>query len=267
MRVSNTSPRNRLEPAQFQDLQAVDRIPADAATRERLLIETHKQVFLCLKDRLEKDDVAQLVSAIRSASRPPTMLREILDMLPSDLARRINAAFDALILEQAAVIGPRILWSLDAQQRVLEWGAERDGARKYKNFGSALAGRATPGKKAALSEQLRPFRADVVKEVRLLQGVLKGRYPGSRPPSTVDLIETAAQIIADNRSRYDRLRPNLTAFRRFLENSPQALTGLVFGEHQSPTRFTEEFMAFCTNRSAEALRQAIAIMPNSDQRG
>lgn len=244
---------------QFEDMQAVKQIPGKPVERDTLFQEMREQVFFWLNDRLLQDDRAQLWSAIRAAPET-TMLWEITAGLPTHVANRVNMAFDDLILEQARIIGVRVFWSRDVLQRILEWEHDPDGSRRYKNLGKELARRATPGTTVELSEKLRPFRQQIIEELKQLRNILLGRFTHKRGPDPATLMNAVLQIVGDQDEPYDRLRANLYAFRLFLRANPNVLPNWVFGGRMTTTKLAEEFMAHSTCRSPEALRQAIAGM-------
>jgi len=248
-----------MEFARFEDFQAVVNIPGSAADRGRFFKEIREQVFHWIIDRLENGDKAALGKVI-GAHAKVTMLHEVIGQLSQETANRVNKALDDLILEQAGTIGARVICSPDVQQRILEWERHPNGPIKYKKLGEALAQRVTPNAKVDLSPKMKPFREEVIKEIKQLWRVLRGRFNRGRPPSDLVLTNTAVEIVADQAEPYDRLRANLVPFRWFLEAKPADFKSSVFGEGPTPTRFVEEFMGYSTRRDPEALRQAIARM-------
>jgi len=250
--------------ASFEDFQDIDNIPFDPVERLRLEVALSQQFVLRLRERLKPADLDEW-DRVKSISELGMSLRDtsIISKLPAASFLRINVALDELILEQARTIGAKVFLCSNALRRILQWEREPYGPRLYERLGQELALRVRVGHgeaKLPLSPGLRPLRKELLGEIKMLRGVLIGKFPQRRRPNPAELLRVAMQILEDKNEPYEQLRWNLAAFRLFIESQPSSLEHLVFRGNITPVIFVDAFIAHCTNRSPEATRQAIARM-------
>lgn len=157
--------------------------------------------------------------------------------------------------------------------RIVEWDSECNGAELHEKLGKALADHvriARGDAKAPVDlERLKTARPRLVEEVKLLRRLLKGRFTQQRSLNEDEIRSTAAQLITGPEHRFFHRTENVAIVLKFderpednnkadprLSQAGPRLSGLVLNT-TTPAAFVDFLLAWSTNRSPEALRQAL----------
>jgi hypothetical protein len=243
---------DRLTPS--EDLQGLTGIPLDEDSFAMASKHMSEYMESWLQDKMSPDDLLMVRSSIRgkgeSNSEPNKRLEPLL------------ATCDELIFEQAGILGMRIFLSKHVLDRVLRWEGKPNGDLLYKRLGQELAlcvrvrrDRA----KAPLNPLLRDLYDELKSELKKLKQILVLEFSKPSLPTDQQLLEATMQLVKDPYKEFERLRQNATALEIFIKSNPAFLRDMVLHK-VSPVTFAIEILASTTNRSPEALRQAISKM-------
>jgi hypothetical protein len=248
----------KIQPAPIEDIQALDRVPADTTTYAALTKFWKPQIRLWVEARLGPSDCALLKQHAKN-----------LGILPHDVILRCWAALDDVIFEQARIIGWRIFLFPDFVNRVVRWEKEPKGAEQSERLGKevALGIAVSQGRKnMPLNSKMRVLRKELIPEVKMLRDRLKSKVMQRALLDPEKLLGMAIALAGDPSEPFERLRANTTSLKAFIQEKSAAdeqwLCNLVYHE-VTPTVFVDEWLAQATNRDPEALRQAISRMADA----
>ena len=259
-----------LHQAPKEDLQAISLLPPSLGT----LMTAGSQIWT----RISWAAGERLSAADREALRTIEQQGSHSDLLPETTRRCFNAV-DEAICEYAGIIGARIFLSPPVYERVAQWEAEPNGPELYEKLGKMLALRVRVSRgqaKAPIDPRLKQARPEFIREVKMLRNLLTAKLPNRSPldanrPLDANTIHSLAfGLIADRSQKLDNLLGNWSAIRGFIEGKTEGkeryspLVELIMGSVTTAV-FVDEFLGYTTNRSGEALRQAIAGLKDRPQ--
>lgn len=230
--------------------QIIARIPQKGMSGEEwgFVVENElKKLWLESMSESERDAFSESVEQRR------------LEVLPKRLLNRL----DRLILTQAGTLGWRIRLSKLVQFRMSDWDSMANGPENFRQMGIAEARSARILQRrelAPLDPDLRAVKQETVSELRLLLKTLRAYFAMTRRWSSEDMRERFATTIAESSETFPHVSANLDRWMKFLEENRNTLTPTTH-DRIKPGALYDEFLAWCTGRDPEALRQAIAQLP------
>jgi hypothetical protein len=223
------------------DLAAITHPPAAPAERAALERDVDAYITQCLDAVLSDEDR-------QSLNRNPK--REVDDKT----CRRVERAFDGLIVDLARTLGWRLLFSDCVRDRVAAWmsGDEPDGLARFEEFWKQLhrGALAQMGKaKLPVGRMERHFKQHVGLELRSLQRLLRARQLS--PGESLDAI---SEIVHRDDCPFPGMLQNWTSFRELAHLNPTLLPDFATGT-LTPALLVDKWIAAARNRSVESVRQ------------
>jgi hypothetical protein len=177
----------------------------------------------------------------------------------SELDGQLTTEFDNFIVDQAPVLGARLLLSDLALLRILKWSlGAKDGICYLKKFTKALVKyaeiRFDDKARGDISEDWRRAKVDTMRELTVLQNEIKrDTVNHHRAPGLQDVeksIRRSAEV-------YHSLSANLTSLLEFCRQHSATYSRFAEGRI-NPAPFFDEWAGWATNRDPESVRQKIS---------
>lgn len=245
---------NRLQPTRgiASDFQAIECVPTDPAERARLSTALGGNLQLWLEDRLSGGDRKLLR---QFGFHPPV----------EDDRRRLQAAFDELIAEQAGRLGPLLFLSDSVLNRMIQWYQfEENGPELLQRLDQELVRgaqvRRGQSRRLLKDPRLPGFRKNIVRELKMIQRKLNAMLATChRRLKDHELRKLVEDELTQPAQVYEQVAAQRTGFLRYLAQNPLQTRSWLVTLEMTSTQIAYGWIAWAEGyKDPQSARKAIS---------